>query len=381
MITGSSKATLYKNSKWVVIAFWLISTFVYLCFFGIVTTQEAGKYIEEANHFINYGNFSAPRFWFYSITIFILAFSIKIKIGFIGAFIIQALINLFAYLLFHKALQKLFQQSFAPVFITIYLLIFWPFQSWVVYLYTESVFFSAVMILFSVLVLYKPDNIKNISLIILALLFVTISRPLGILFVLSVCIYLFYCAHKKWKIILACGLAIVIATGYFATNIIFATIKDWSITQAFEQESIICDLPSAGPYTKLDLANYGSPVYHLYYYVTHNFSHFLHFAGAKLQYFFLMKRDYYSPAHNYFLLINAITIYLLAFTGLFIKRLKINKGIILFMAGSILLFAITIIFQCDDYNNRFILPLFPFFLIMAARGAEYFISLLFKNSK
>ena len=100
-----------------------------------------------------------------------------------------------------------------------------------------------------------------------------------------------------------------------------------------------------------------------------------------MQYFFLMKRDYYSPAHNYFLLINTISIYLLALAGMFIKPLKTNKGIILFMAGSILLFAITIIFQCDDYNNRFILPLFPFFVILAARGAGYFISILFKNSK
>ena len=381
MITGSSRAILYQYSKWIVIAIWLISTFVYLSFFGIVTTQEAGKYIEEANHFIKYGNFSAPRFWFYSITILIIAFSIKIKIGFIGAFIIQALINLFSYLLFHKALQKLFQQSLTPIFITVYLLIFWPFQSWVVYLYTESVFFSAVMILFSVLVLYKPSTVKNISRIILALLFLLISRPLGLLFIFSVCIYLFYYANTKWKIIIFCCFAVALIASYYATNIIFATIKDWSITQAFEEESIICDLPSSGPYATLNLAKNGSQVYHLYYYVTHNFSHFLHFAGAKMQYFFLMKRDYYSPAHNYFLLINTISIYLLALAGLFIKPLKTNKGIILFMAGSILLFAITIIFQCDDYNNRFILPLFPFFVILAARGAGYFISLLFKNSK
>ena len=170
---------------------------------------------------------------------------------------------------------------------------------------------------------------------------------------------------------MAIAIMLIIGAGYFATNIIFSTIKDWSITQAFEQESIICDLPAMGPYTKLDLASGGSPVYHLYYYITHNFSHFLRFAGIKLQYFFLMKRDYYSTAHNYFLLFNTILLYLFTIAGSFSKRINLNKGIVLFMLVSILIFASAIIFQCDDYNNRFILPIFPFFVILAARGVEH----------
>ena len=177
---------------------------------------------------------------------------------------------------------------------------------------------------------------------------------------------------------MAAGMILIIVAGYYATNIIFSTIKDWSITQAFEQESIICDLPAAGPYTKLHLATGGSPVYHLFYYVTHNFSHFLRFAGIKLQYFFFMQRDYYSRAHNYFLLFNTIILYILAIGSVFAKRINSTKGIRFFMAASIFLFAVTIIFQCDDYSSRFILPLFPFFVILAAKGAEHFYGFFLK---
>jgi hypothetical protein len=100
--------------------------------------------------------------------------------------------------------------------------------------------------------------------------------------------------------------------GYFFVNTVFSSIYDWHITQAFEEESIICDLPASQPYQKLYLSKTGSPVYQLWYYLTHNFSHFLRFAGIKIQYFFLMTRNYYSNTHNFFLLINAIPVYLLA---------------------------------------------------------------------
>jgi hypothetical protein len=360
---------------------WLISTLIYLKLNGVVTELEAAKYIEEAHRYIDTGSFSAPRFYLYSATIFIMVFAIKINIGLVGAFIIQALLNLFAFIIFYKALTKIFQSSLTPILIIFYLLAFTPYQSWVVFLYTESVFFSAILILISVLILCKPTNIKNILIIIFSLLFALISRPLGILLVTGVYLYFFYNAGKKWKIIIACSSVLMIALGYFFVNIVFSSIHDWHITQAFEEESIICDLPALQPYQKLDLAVNGSPVYQLWYYITHNFSHFFRFAGIKLQYFFLMTRNYYSNAHNFFLLLNAIPVYLLALCGIFIKGKYLSRGIIVFLVSSILIYAVTIVFQCDDYHNRFILSIYPLFVLLAARSAEHFCLLMFKDNK
>ncbi|MEI8059496.1 MAG: hypothetical protein WCG67_05000, partial [Ferruginibacter sp.] len=159
------------------------------------------------------------------------------------------------------------------------------------------------------------------------------------------------------------------------------TISDWHITQAFEQESIICNLPSAPPYAVLKLSTEGSPVYQLFYYLTHNFSHFLHFTGVKLNYFFVMTRPYYSKSHNYFLILNNTIIYILALTGFFFKKSNFGWGILVFIICSILLYTLTIIFQCDDYQSRFILSIYPLFVILAARGGEYFASFFFKNNK
>jgi len=48
-------------------------------------------------------------------------------------------------------------------------------------------------------------------------------------------------------------------------NTVFNSVSDWRITQGFEEECIICDMPGPLPYQKLDLAPTGSPVYQLAY--------------------------------------------------------------------------------------------------------------------
>jgi len=381
MPSNSLSSIFLKYGKLLTAILWLISTLLYLKLHGVVTELEAAKYIAEAHQYIDTGSFSAPRFYFYSATIFIMVFALKIKAGLFCAFIIQALLNLFAFTFFYKALTKIFQSPFTPTLIIFYLLAFSPYQSWIVFLYTESVFFSAILILLSVLILYKPNSLRNIFFIGLALFFTLISRPLGILFGVGVYLYFFYNATKKWKIIIACSSVAMMALGYFFINTIFSSIHDWHITQAFEEESIICDLPASQPYQKLDLSKTGSPVYQLWYYLTHNFSHFLRFAGIKIQYFFLMTRNYYSKTHNFFLLLNVIPVYLLALSGFFIKKRYFNKGVMAFLVSSILIYAATIVFQCDDYHNRFILSIYPLFVLLAARTAEHFCLLAFKNNK
>jgi len=56
------------------------------------------------------------------------------------------------------------------------------------------------------------------------------------------------------------------------------------------------------------------------------------------------------------------------------KGLNFNKSIAIFLTSSIVIYALAISFQCDDYHNRFALSIYPFFVILAARATEYFIS-------
>jgi hypothetical protein len=371
---GTFIHSLNKHGAIIIFLAWMISVGTNLYFWGFNTTMEAEKYIREARHFIEYGGFSAPRYWFYSVTTFIIAFSLKIHAGLWGAFAIQALINLFAYLLLYKALKKILRYPFTALVIIIYLLGFWPYQSWVVYLYTESMFFSSILILFSSLVLHDHSKKFHLLFIGLALLMTIFSRPLGILFAASAYVYLFAAATRKWKFAMAIGSVAVLVVAVFIINTIFRSISDWQITQAFEEESIICGIPMVTENMNLKLAAGGSPVSKLFYYITHNTAHFFRFTGIKLRYFFLMTRDYYSNSHNYFLLLNVIPLYLLGFFAFFLPKRNETKRWMVFAWTTILLFTLTVIFQCDDYHNRFVLAIFPFFVLLAAFTIEFLVT-------
>jgi len=103
---------------------WLFVLLLHWHIYGIVTHLEAEKYISEAENIIDHKGFSAPRFWFYSVTIYTIAASLKLKAGLYGAVIIQSVYNLLAILFFHRSLQKIFQSNLYPFFIVLLLIIF-----------------------------------------------------------------------------------------------------------------------------------------------------------------------------------------------------------------------------------------------------------------
>ena len=366
------KDLFYKYNCQIIVLIWVLSTIFYLKQFGLFTHLEAEKYIYQAQHLIEHGNFTSIRFLFYSITTIIIAFSLLIKSGMIGAFVIQASLNLFSMLIFRKALNKIFLHQTTSFFVIVLLLLFWPYQSWICFLYTESVFYSAILILTSAIILYTPNNSKQLMYLFGSLLLVIFSRPLGILFAAGVIVFLFYSSSQKTKKILLISSGVFLAVFIYAVNTIFSNISDWYITKPFVEESIICDLPNSSPSgTTLNLTHNKNPLFELFYYIKHNFKHFIRFAFLKLEYFFGMTRSYYSRAHNQMLIGFSVLTYSLSLISFFIRKTKLVTGVVLFIVTTILFYTLAIIFQCDDYHNRFILSIFPFFVILAGITIDY----------
>ena len=365
----------------ILVIIWLMITSQHLYFTGLFSKLEADKYIREANRLVEQKGLSAKRFIFYSPTILLIFFSIKLKAGLYGAFILQALYNLFVTLFFYKTLQNYFEGYLYPFIVTFLLIIFLPYSNWIVYLYTESIFFSNILLLTTFVLRYKDKkNKKNFLLLLLSLLLVILSRPLGILFLFPALVYFFVQANKKNKLIfLVCSLA-GLTFFVYVSNVVFSTTEDASITLAASQQCIVCGVIPTNS-AVLKMADHGSPFFQLFYYVTNNFSNFLQLGLKKLSYFFLMTRNYYSVLHNAFLLLFLVPLYLLSLVYCFSKKEKSNQPVYLFQLTSIVLFALAVMLQCDDYHNRFSLSLFPFFLLMGFDGLRWLRSTFKKNIK
>lgn len=375
MITNTIKHFCLKFSNSIIVLFWLLFFLLHLYLYGIVTTFEAAKYIKEAERLINYQTLSASRFWFYSITIFIITISLQLKIGFTGAVIIQSLLNLLTILFFHRSLKLIFPKfSLFPLIIVAIAIAFLPYSSWNVFLYTESVFYSSILFLTSAIIHHNYTKKKSIVFLIIFALVVTIlSRPLGILFIPAVLFYFYASLEKKTRLIIIPAGIIGLCVLVYATNIIFTTTTDATITLSAKEGCVVCGvLPATN--VKLNLLTAGSPLQQLYYYVSHNFSHFITLGFARLNAFFLMTRPYYSARHNIFLLAFIIPLYILSGISFVIKKESRYKPVCYFMVVSIITFAIVIMLQCDDYHNRFILGLFPFLLILSGKTTTWLVS-------
>ena len=138
----------------------------------------------------------------------------------------------------------------------------------------------------------------------------------------------------------------------------------------FIEEHTICLLPDKTEHPRLVLSESTLPVNQIFYYIFHNPLHFLELAAKRWLAFFGLYRPYYSTLHNAYLVSSIIFIYSLACYGIKYFNRCVPARDKAFIFASICTFSIAIAFQCDDYHNRFIMPIFPYIFLIAAFGAD-----------
>lgn len=369
----TNSPSFFFSDRFLVILLWLFFQTIWAFWFGPHFDLEAVKYIGEAQYIAEHHQLSQFRYLFYFTTIAVIAFANAVHLGSYGALVIIMLINLWSYLLFFKALKKFFANKLSPFLVVGLLMSFWPYQSWSMFLFTECLFYSLVVVLFSYLLLYQKLSLRFVTVTALLLFLLIISRPLGILFVPPTLLFIFFKLSKRQRLYVAvAGILFLVLLNYIM-QIVFTTTPDWNMTRALTEDSIICDIPRSGGGAGLDLSDSPNQFYQLFYYVTHNLSHFAGLALIRLKYFFGMVRDYYSSFHNLFIVAYLLVIYGSIVFG--IKRIlrEVTLSLNVFIFSAIIIFACTIALQCDDYHNRFFLTLMPFFALFTVKAWDSYL--------
>src|ERR1700759_5277114 len=78
----------------VIVLCWALINIYFYWHNVIVTTGEAGKYIDQARIFVATGHLSSPNFWLYFIPICLIAFCIKFHLSFGWMYALQLGLNL-----------------------------------------------------------------------------------------------------------------------------------------------------------------------------------------------------------------------------------------------------------------------------------------------
>jgi 4-amino-4-deoxy-L-arabinose transferase-like glycosyltransferase len=341
---------------------WLFVHIIVLLTFGITTKGEATKYLFEADKVLAAQPLTYSKYIFYYTYILLLAFAKKTGIGIVGAYITQLFINGLATVLLYFFIKNRFQNSLAALAGSFLLIICFPFQKWVSFLYTESLFCSLLVILVYLL-FHEKTKWKITAIAVLVMAFFT--RPTGILLLPVLLLsYLPFILQKKYKIYYA---VILVLAGFLLVPILNWMMKgggDFNFILPFTEGHIICGVPGGTPLPPLTLPENGNSIGGLLYFAIHNFSYFFISGCKKLLYYFGMMRPYYSVSHNLYLASFFIPLYVFAAFGAR-KLYRNDQPLLWFCVTWIGIFAVVVFFSCDEWSNRFIIPSMPITILLA----------------
>ena len=345
---------------------WILLQTLLIYRFGIETGFESLKYISEADRLIHTGEYSSGNFLFYTVQIALIAIS-KLT----GSYpwlpvVVQMLVNALSVFLFYKLCFRFTHSKRNATVFTLAFLSMYFYHLYNVYLFTESLFYS-----FGIIYTYLLFSIKKINLWTGLLLFLGISliyftRPTGVFFIPATIVYIIFRFYQRSALLLLSVFGILgLVLLYFLINYALNSGGEFDFLLPYLDERIICGVPTIEGSHRIIVPVEKDSIEGLWYIITHHTSLFLKLSFKRFLTFWGVVRPFYSLPHNIF-----IAVYFFSIYGLIIYKCKTLisyfRAPTAFFLCLIALVMVTVILSCDEWHNRFIFALLPFFLLMAS---------------
>ena len=350
--------------NWItILVVWVVVQSAIILKSGINTNGEALRFIQEANHLLKNESFSTPIYFMYLLEILLVFLKMKFSFAFGWIITLHLLLNLFSLKVFYDFIIKNTESEQKALLGALLLIICIPFQYYNSLVYTESIFFSLVIIYSCFLLKIEKFNLLNCSKLFAFMILLCITRPSGIFFVAATFIYIFLKELQHISSVLRLLLLLVMSVLIF--SILDAMMKSGrgvNVLLPFKEEHIICDVATVlnpgGP-TEAE-----SSLYSLVNYVITHPEQFLKLVWLRSLAFFGLMRSYYSNVHNAFLCLYFYPIYGVIIFHIIRSKCKID-WMYKYILSLIFIFWLSVIFSCDEWHSRFFLTLTPFLILMA----------------
>ena len=130
-------------------------------------------------------------------------------------------------------------------------------------------------------------------------------------------------------------------------------------------ERIICGVPTIQHQHVIYVPVEKNSVQGLFYIITHHSSLFFRLATRRLMAFFGVVRPFFSLSHNLFIAAYFYSTYVFVIAG-FKKMVSFFLPQAAYFLTVIFFMVVTVMLSCDEWHNRFILGVLPFFLLLAS---------------
>ena len=356
---------LLQKRTWIVLCIvWLVVQLFWLFKFGIYREEEAVVYINIASR-IAQGDWNhSIHYWLYAGYISPLVFLKFIGLAFEWMYLVQLTLSFVAFVCFIRLLGLL-KISVSAIVIGSLLYATSPIiQAWNSHLYTDGYFGSLVVIALYFISRNPGANFAAFFRLMLLLLFVCFTRPVGFLLIPVAIVYGYTSKVSRRRIYVMASMLLA-----FSIFVLYALRhgNDFFYPKHNLDLNIICGLPS-------ELKQYETvPNDGKMSIITYFFSN----PGLTVRLFFSrliksvwMTRPYFSTMHNMVIGVTCSIYYFLALLGtVYAFRKKILNNLYIFFGMGIWL--IPNILLCADWHNRFMIPFTAFLLVVATLGIEF----------
>jgi len=152
---------------------------------------------------------------------------------------------------------------------------------------------------------------------------------------------------------------------YFLLSAVINSGGELNFLQPYVYEMVICGVPTVRDPNAVFTNINGNQLEKLWFILTNHTALFGELAIKRLIAFYGVVRSYYAQSHNIFIAVFFYSAYILGIIN-FRKQTKLFLPQTFYFISLILFLTITVMLSCDEWHNRFILGILPFFILMAA---------------
>ncbi len=280
----------------------------------------------------------------------------------------QVLLTALAALCLYKTGERIFSKRVGLVATLLY--VAYPdIHYWSFIILSESLYTS--MMIVSLFLLVTRESRLQLVMALIAIVFTCTIRPHGVGFAMAI---VFYFVYRLWEqrntailvfLALTSALALPVAwtvVGEMAGYDLVAYYTDGTVVWHFDRLSLA--VPREAQVAVMEVEH---PIAKILALVIASPSYFLQLMGAKLFYCFLHIRPYFSMVHNAMSLLFLIPTYIFALWSLVHVPARQCSDKVLLIA-IVVTQALIVSVTYADWDGRFIIPILPPILLLAAAG-------------
>jgi hypothetical protein len=365
----AGKRFLASYHGWLLIGLWaVVQTSCWRHTQGPRLFGDGVDYLAYAYSIIDNNSLGNGHYLQYSgYALFLLVF-IKYNFGIVSICLAQVALSGVATWAYYRTALRLSGAYWPTAFLATAAFVNWlEVQAFNTLILTESLFTSLLIIC-----LWAVVRIRDISTfsIALAILLITVTvRPNGFVALVAAATsglgWMLQTGRTRWCIL---PLFTILTIALVELN---RTVVDFNLIETYKAGTVIFGYapPLINPPATLQLpSDTLLPAIQLAYFIGNNLFYFIKLSLLKLAYFLGLPKPWHSALHTVWLVLTLPIIYGLAVCGAWHKAIAMHVRI--YLVATIAAQAAIIMLTVEDWDNRFSGPLIPYWLLLAALGAQ-----------